>query len=60
MYKANDYLVYKKDVCKVIEVKKNKMNGLYSLVVCSLFKFTHPWVFVQACFKKTFVNEGVL
>ena len=28
MYKANDYLVYKKDVCKVREVKKNKMNGL--------------------------------
>ena len=28
MYKSNDYLVYKKDVCKVREVKKNKMNGL--------------------------------
>ncbi len=28
MYKANDYLVYKKDVCKVKEVKLNKMNGL--------------------------------
>ena len=27
MYKANDYLVYKKDVCKVREVKKNKING---------------------------------
>ncbi len=27
MYKANDYLVYKKDVCKVKEVKKNKMTG---------------------------------
>ena len=25
MYKANDYLVYKKDVCKVREVKKNKI-----------------------------------
>ena len=28
MYKENDYLVYKKDVCKVKEVKKNKINGL--------------------------------
>ena len=27
MYKANDYLVYKKDVCKVREVRKNRMNG---------------------------------
>ena len=27
MYKENDYLVYKKDVCKVREVRKNKMNG---------------------------------
>ena len=27
MYKENDDLVYKKDVCKVREVKKNKMNG---------------------------------
>lgn len=27
MYKKNDYLVYKKDVCKVREVRKNKMNG---------------------------------
>ena len=27
MYKENDYLVYKKDVCKVKEVRKNKMNG---------------------------------
>lgn len=27
MYKENDYLVYKKDVCKVREIKKNKMNG---------------------------------
>lgn len=28
MYKANDYLVYKKDVCKVKEVRKNNMTGL--------------------------------
>ena len=28
MYKKNDYLVYKKDVCKVKEIKKNKLNGL--------------------------------
>ena len=27
MYKANDYLIYKKNVCKVKEVRKNKMNG---------------------------------
>ena len=27
MYKENDYLVYKKDVCKVREVRKNRMNG---------------------------------
>lgn len=28
MYKANDYVVYKKDVCKVREIRKNNMNGL--------------------------------
>ncbi len=28
LYKINDYLVYKKDVCKVKDIKKNKMNGL--------------------------------
>lgn len=28
MYKVNDYLVYKKDVCKVREIKKNKINGI--------------------------------
>ena len=28
MYKTNDYLVYKKDVCKVKDIKKNKLNGL--------------------------------
>ena len=28
MYKENDYLVYKKDVCKVKEIKKNIINGL--------------------------------
>ena len=27
MYKENDYLVYKKDVCKVREIKKNIING---------------------------------
>ena len=27
MYKESDYLVYKKDVCRVREVRKNKMNG---------------------------------
>jgi len=27
MYKENDYLVYKKDACKVREVRKNKMDG---------------------------------
>ena len=28
MYQADDYVLYKKNVCKVREVKKNKMNGL--------------------------------
>lgn len=28
MYIENDYLMYRKDVCRVREVKKNKMNGL--------------------------------
>lgn len=28
MYKVNDYLIYKKEVCKVRDVKKNKINGL--------------------------------
>ncbi|MBQ6477379.1 MAG: hypothetical protein IJI43_02990 [Bacilli bacterium] len=28
MYQADDYVLYKKDVCKVREVKKNKMNSL--------------------------------
>ncbi len=34
MYKENDYLVYKRDVCRVKEIRKNKMNGLdyYMLV----------------------------
>lgn len=27
MYKENDYLVYKNDVCKIREIKKNKING---------------------------------
>lgn len=27
MYKVNDYLVYKKDVCRVKEIRKNKING---------------------------------
>ena len=27
MYKVNDYVVYKKDVCKIREIKKNQMNG---------------------------------
>ena len=27
MYKENDYLVYKKDICKVREVRKNRLNG---------------------------------
>ena len=27
MYKKNDYIVYKKYVCKVREIRKNKMNG---------------------------------
>ena len=26
MYKENDYLVYKKDVCRVREIRKNRMN----------------------------------
>ena len=28
MYKENDYLVYKRDVCKVKEVRKNKLTGM--------------------------------
>ena len=27
MYKVNDYVVYKKDVCKVKEIRENKLNG---------------------------------
>lgn len=27
MYEKNDYIVYKKYVCKVREIRKNKMNG---------------------------------
>lgn len=27
MYKVNDYVVYKKDVCKIREIKTNKLNG---------------------------------
>lgn len=27
MYKENDYVVYKKDVCKIKEIRKNKLNG---------------------------------
>lgn len=28
MFKENDYLVYKRDVCKVKEVRKNKLTGI--------------------------------
>ncbi len=28
MYKENEYVVYKKDVCKIKEIRKNKMNGM--------------------------------
>lgn len=27
MYKVNDYVVYKKDVCKIKAIKNNKING---------------------------------
>ena len=27
MYKVNDYVVYKKDVCQIREIKNNKLNG---------------------------------
>ena len=27
MYKENDYVVYKKDVCKIKSIKKSKING---------------------------------
>ncbi len=33
MYKVNDYVVYKKDVCKVKEIKKNSLNGKDSYVL---------------------------
>ena len=37
MYKENDYLIYKKEVCRVKEIIKNKINGLdyYILVPIS-------------------------
>lgn len=37
MYKVNDYVVYKKDVCLVKEIRQNKMNGInyYILVPVS-------------------------
>lgn len=28
MYKVNEYVVYKKDVCKIKEIRNNKMNGI--------------------------------
>lgn len=28
MYKVNDYIVYKRDVCKVLEIKENYFKGL--------------------------------
>ena len=27
MYKKDDYVVYKRDVCKIREIKNNKLNG---------------------------------
>ena len=27
MYKVDDYVMYKKDVCKIREIRKNKING---------------------------------
>jgi len=33
MYKENDYIIYKRDVCRVREVKKNRMNGNLSYIL---------------------------
>ncbi len=33
MYKKNDYVVYKKDVCKIREIKQNKLNGNYYYIL---------------------------
>ncbi len=27
MYKINDYVIYKKDICQIKDIKNNKMNG---------------------------------
>lgn len=34
MYKVNDYVIYKRDVCKVAEIKENYFNGVdyYTLI----------------------------
>lgn len=33
MYKINDYVVYKHDVCKINNIKKNEMNGILYYVM---------------------------
>ncbi len=37
MYKVNDYVVYKKDVCKVKEIRENKLNGSSYYVLVPVF-----------------------
>lgn len=36
MFKINDYIVYKKDVCKVKDIKQNHLNGLDYYVLESI------------------------
>lgn len=37
MNKVNDYVVYKKDVCKVKEIRENKLNGSSYYVLVPVF-----------------------
>ena len=37
MYKVNDYVVYKKDVCKVKEIRENKLNGNVYYVLIPIY-----------------------
>ena len=50
MYKENDYLVYKKDVCKVREIKTNKMNGKDYYI---LIPISDEYLIIEAPAEKT-------
>lgn len=37
MFKINDYVVYKKEVCKIIDIRKNHMNNMDYYILIPVF-----------------------